>query len=90
MLATFATLPEAQAYARANGLVRYIRLNVRRVGDSKFRHVQQQHMNSFSVFYMDMDSALDRARGIVSSSERIRVEIETLYTDEVSDSPNAR
>ena len=32
MIANFATLPEAQAYARANGLVRYIRLHVRRVG----------------------------------------------------------
>ena len=86
----FNSLPEAQAYASARGITKYYRVHFT---DSWTREVRGRggwntaNTPTFRI-YMELANAIEciesRHRGTTD-----RTEIETLWTEDVSDSPNA-
>lgn len=90
MPAIFNSLPEAQAYARTLGITKYYRVHFT---DSRTREVwgrggwNTANTPTFRI-YMELRDAIEciesRHRGTTD-----RTEIETLWTEDVSDSPNA-
>ena len=90
MPASFNSLPEAQAYARTLGITKYYRVHFT---DSRTREMQSRggwntaNTPTFRI-YMELRNAIEcvesRHRGTTD-----RTEIETLWTEDVSDSPSA-
>ena len=90
MPANFNSLPEAQAYARITGITKYYRVHF---CDSRTREMRGRggwntaNTPTFRI-YMGLGDAIEciesRHRGTSD-----RTEIETLWTEDVSDSPNA-
>ena len=87
MPANFNSLPEAQAYARTMGITKYYRVHFT---DSRTREMKgqggwktQAQLPTFRI-YMDLKNAIEciesRHRGTTD-----RTEIETLWTEDVSD-----
>lgn len=86
----FNSLPEAQAYASSMGITKYYRVHFT---DSRTREMQSRggwntaNTPTFRI-YMELRNAIEciesRHRGTAD-----RTEIETLWTEDVSDSPNA-
>ena len=90
MPAIFNSLPEAQAYARSMGITKYYRVHFT---DSRTREMlgrggwNTANTPTFRI-YMELRDAIEcidsRHRGTTD-----RTEIETLWTEDVSDSPSA-
>ena len=90
MPASFNSLSEAQAYASARGITKYYRVHFTDSWTQKMRDRGGWNTANTPTFriYMELASAIEciesRHRGTTD-----RTEIETLWTEDVSDSPNA-
>lgn len=89
---SFNNLPEAQAFALANNIIKYFRVTYTDDTTRKMRARGGHWPNMFPAFriYMDIDRAIEQVRNRTLNSDHGRCEIETLYTDEVSNSPLAQ
>lgn len=89
---SFNTLPEAQAHARANGLFRYFRVHFTDATTRELRGRGGWWTDSRPAFrfYTSLAETMDCVAKHVNSPNGGRCEVEMLYTDEVSDSPQAR
>ena len=87
---TFNNLPEAQAYAVANGVRQYWRVWF----DDEETRVQRArggwHCDLFPSFriYMKLEDAIDGIQKRAAGTKE-RTSIETLWTEDVSNSPKA-
>lgn len=87
----FNNLPDAQAYARANGVTKYFRVHYTDATTRIMRARGGWGPTSYPAFriYMDIAQAMEDVTKRALSPDHGRVEIETLWTDDVSDSPAA-
>jgi len=88
---TFNTLPEAQAYAQANGLMKYWRVWFTDTETRKLRARGGWHTENTpaSRIYMDLTQAIETISSRAAGTAE-RTEIETLWTEDVSNSLLAR